>query len=100
MPCHRYPPPSILRLALGCHLALPAAFHWQATVFISASADRTVRVWDVRQPAHAMVTVQAHDSSVALPPSGNPRSLPPSLPPSNRPPGNFRGLPVYRKGRR
>ena len=36
----------------------------EPSVFISASADHTLRVWDTRHSAGAMLTVQAHDSDV------------------------------------
>uniref|UniRef100_A0A7S2BE04 Glutamate-rich WD repeat-containing protein 1 n=1 Tax=Octactis speculum TaxID=3111310 RepID=A0A7S2BE04_9STRA len=36
----------------------------EQTVFMSASADQSLKVWDVRQPTHSMLTVKAHDSDV------------------------------------
>lgn len=36
----------------------------EATVFASASADRTVRIWDTRDRSKAQITVQAHAADV------------------------------------
>ena len=37
----------------------------ESTVFASCSVDRTVRIWDTRNPSRrSMLTVQAHDSDV------------------------------------
>lgn len=36
----------------------------EPTVFISASADKTVRVWDIRGKKGPQITFQAHDSDV------------------------------------
>lgn len=36
----------------------------EETVFVSGSVDKTVRVWDTRERAKPMLTVQAHDSDV------------------------------------
>ena len=36
----------------------------EPTVFISASADQTVRVWDIRGKTGPQITFQAHDSDV------------------------------------
>jgi ribosome assembly protein RRB1 len=36
----------------------------EPTVFVSASADRTLRVWDTRQRSGAMLSIRAHDDDV------------------------------------
>lgn len=36
----------------------------ESTVFASCSVDKTIRIWDTRQPSKPMLTVEAHDTDV------------------------------------
>jgi ribosome assembly protein RRB1 len=53
--------------ALKGHDASVEDLQWsqtEATVFASASVDKTVRIWDTREPERPMLTVTAHDADV------------------------------------